>query len=740
MAADHETLRGASRTVTPTPRNPGFRADIEGLRALAVLVVLAYHAKLGPFTGGLVGVDVFFVLSGFLITSLLLRELGTTGRISLPDFWARRARRLLPASALVIVATLVASRWMLTPLLRRSLGHDALAACLFVVNIVFGRRNSDYLGAQLSQAAPSPLLHYWSLALEEQFYVVWPVLLLLVSRAKNRMRAISVTVGGLFVVSFVACLWYTKHSPVWAFYLLPTRAWELLAGAALAVVGTRTLRFPADMRASLGWCGVLGLIVSVLSISDHTVFPGWAALLPVASTVLIVGAGGEATRQGPVLLLRWRPLQWVGQRSYAIYLWHWPVYILAEAKWGPLSATQRAGAMTLSIGLAALSYTFVETPVRHARWLTAQARRSLAVGAALVGAGAAVSVLTFSASLQLSGGGAVAAPSLTDPPTSAPASTSASPSSDAAGATDSSPSTEAPASSAPPTTSGARTLAELVSKNSAIVEQSIAASAVPSNLTPGLNDARVDLPSIYHDGCLLDPGIIHAKTCIYGNPTGTIKVALVGDSHAAQWFPALDAAAKSEGWQLLVLVKKGCSAADFKTFDEASRPRTDCAPWKQDVVSRLTDYRPDIVFASSFRYRLAFRPLVPSSEGFWKTSVSTGMRLFRPLTKHLVWLSDTPHPVGVAISCLSGHVRNASACLLDRADADRAPMVRAEQAAAAENDAVFVHTDDWFCNPTKCVVMMGNVMTYRDDNHITATMSNYFAPFLAAVGRQTLAG
>ena len=213
-----------------------FRGDIEGLRAIAVLGVLAYHAKLGPFHGGYIGVDVFFVISGYLITSLLLRDLLLSGPRALPGFWARRARRLLPGSFVVLVATLVVGRLVLDPLAQRDLMRDGLAATTFTVNIVFAHRQNDYFAAQL---APSPLLHFWSLALEEQFYLGWPLLLLAATTFRRRARWLpAALIGVLMVGSLILCIGLTpQHQPA-AFFLLPTRAWELLAGAALAVAGT----------------------------------------------------------------------------------------------------------------------------------------------------------------------------------------------------------------------------------------------------------------------------------------------------------------------------------------------------------------------------------------------------------------------------------------------------------------------------------------------------------------------
>ena len=288
-------------------RGPGdragsrFRRDIEGLRALAVLLVLAYHADLGPFSGGYIGVDVFFVLSGFLITSLLVRELGVTGGLSLRRFWARRARRLLPASCLVIVATLVVGSFVLAPLAQLDLARDGLAAATFVVNIVFAHQQGDYLTADL---APSPLLHFWSLAVEEQFYLVWPILLLLVAGYRRRYRAaVAGLVAVLWPLSLAACVWLTTRNQPWAFYGLPTRAWELLTGAGLALLAGKILRIPGPIRALLGWAGLVAVVVSAIVYSDTTTFPGVAAALPVLATAAVVAAG-PTLRTGPAALLR----------------------------------------------------------------------------------------------------------------------------------------------------------------------------------------------------------------------------------------------------------------------------------------------------------------------------------------------------------------------------------------------------------------------------------------------------
>ena len=232
---------------------------------------------------------------------------------------------------------------------------------------MFAHRQTDYLTAQL---APSPLLNYWSLALEEQFYLIWPVLLVLVAAGRRHVRAI---IGGLIAVlwpiSLVACVYLTTHSQPWAFYSLPTRAWELLTGAVLALAATGWLRLPGALRAVVGWSGLAAVVVVGMVYSDATKFPGVAAIVPVLATAAIVAAG-TALVTGPASVLRWGPLQWIGRRSYAIYLWHWPALVLIDTKYGPLRPWQRGLVVLASVVVAAISFWAVEDRVRHSPWFT----------------------------------------------------------------------------------------------------------------------------------------------------------------------------------------------------------------------------------------------------------------------------------------------------------------------------------------------------------------------------------
>ena len=375
-------------------RGDGFRADIEGLRGVAVLAVVAYHAGLGGVGGGFVGVDVFYVLSGFLITGLLWDELQRTGRFRFGEFYARRARRLLPAAVVVLVVTVAAASVWLSPLQARVVAQDAVAAAFYMANYRFAAQRTDYL----AETSPSPLQHYWSLGVEEQFYLLWPVLVLVVFVVGRRLATrSSVGAGAVLVLagagSFVLSLRLMALSQPWAFFSLPTRAWELAAGGVLALARPGLRRLPGVAAATLGWLGLEAVLWSIIQFSASTPFPGTAALFPVGGTAAVIAAGCAAPRLGPNLLLGRRPLQLAGRLSYSWYLWHWPLLLLAPAVAGrPLGLWPNLGLAAASGLLALATVKLVEDPVRFSPRLRARPGRSLALGAGLTVVAAAATM------------------------------------------------------------------------------------------------------------------------------------------------------------------------------------------------------------------------------------------------------------------------------------------------------------------------------------------------------------
>ena len=738
------TIPATSNPITSTTHTSQFRGDIEGLRAIAVLAVLAYHAKLGPFHGGYIGVDVFFVISGYLITSLLLRDLLVSGPKALPDFWARRARRLLPGSFVVLVATLVVGRFVLDPLAQRDLMRDGLAATTFTVNIVFAHRQNDYLASQL---APSPLLHFWSLALEEQFYLGWPLLLLAATTFRRRARWLpAALIGVLLVVSLILCIRKTpQHQPA-AFFLLPTRAWELLAGAALAVAGTVPNRIPGAIRACAGWLGLAVIVATTTRFSDLTRFPGVAAILPVSATVLVLAAGTDGYRFGPTTLLNRRPLTWVGTRSYGIYLWHWPVLVLAAARFGPLSPLQRLAAVGGAVLLAAISYRLVENPARRSVWLGARARRSFAVGATLGATAAGLAAALLVLSPTLTGGRVAASPTLVVPaPATAPA-TSNVPSTTSESSAPSITSASAATTTTPPETTATppaqptsdSVIEAMIAANAATLQQGVITEIVPSNLTPSLAKARNDKPQIYGDGCILSNGQVAGKDCFYGDTSSAITIALFGDSHAAQWFPALQELAVQNHWRLDVRTKKGCPTADIPIADPARGP--ECGPWRKKVIAQLTAEHPDLIIMSAYRYTTARNAIGANPDEGWRNGMQTTLDVMRPLAKNVLVLGDTPTPLNDVPGCVASHLRNVSACMNPRAEAVVPGRLAVELDVAVAHGATFVPTGDWLCTSTECPVVIGNLLVYRDNSHMTTATSLWLEPYLQAVVTPLLTG
>jgi len=399
-------LRDDRAQTTPqgsVDRSPGrIRGDIEGLRAVAVLMVLLYHAGAPFLPGGFVGVDVFFVISGFLITTLLIRELARTGTISLRGFYARRFKRLLPAAAALLLFVTVATPLLLPRTRWASTAWDVVASSLYSINWRLASQSLDYLA---QGEAPSPLQHFWSLAVEEQFYLVWPLLILLATwgvrgrfqegrhqaaggsgTASTRQLTTAVLLG-LSVVAVPSLAWSihltgAEQGP--AYFVTTTRMWELAIGGGIAIGAAQFDRMPRRVAARMGWTGLAVVLGTGLILTTATPFPGAVALIPTLGTAAVIASGPAAGRSGPVRLLGSAPMRWVGGLSYSLYLWHWPLIVLATAWIGrPLTLPEGLAVVTASFAPAWLSRRYVEEPVRRSRPLTARPILALRLGLAL---------------------------------------------------------------------------------------------------------------------------------------------------------------------------------------------------------------------------------------------------------------------------------------------------------------------------------------------------------------------
>ncbi|HSS09128.1 MAG TPA: acyltransferase family protein [Acidimicrobiales bacterium] len=697
----------------------GLRTDVEGLRAVAILAVVLYHAHVGGFGGGYVGVDVFFVVSGFLITSLLWRELTERGKVSFGDFYGRRVRRLLPASMLVVVVTVIASARWLPPLgVHRVIG-DAVASSLYVPNYRFALQSTNYLAAT---TAPSPLQHYWSLGVEEQFYLLWPALLLVVSLAWRRSRQVSwhaatsaLVVAG--VASFALSLWLTRVSQPWAFFSLPTRAWELMAGGLIALTAPQLRRLPRPASVILGWAGIAAILWSVTRLSGSTPFPGRAALIPVGGTAAVLMAGTPGHPWGPVVVLRRLVFQVLGKLSYSWYLWHWPVLVVTPAIVGhSLNTSENVGLAVLSLGLAFLTVVVVELPIRFSPWLAHQARRSLTLGAALT-AGAVALSLFVASSLALPRGHGVA------------------PAAAATGVA------EKPAATTPANTAKSAAIAgppavELAAQTAPVVNavaNSVNDEDVPTNLQPSLAHAHRDDPPVYVDGCMDSFTDATVRSCVFGDPNSPTSVFLFGDSHASMWFPAFDQLAKTRNWRLVAVDKATCPPLQLELRSpDLGRQFTECDQWRANVLARIRAERPALVVLGVARhYNSLYHFTVYSPQ--WLQGLATMISSIRQLGSQVALMGPIPKPPIDVPNCLSAHTTSAVACTVPLAVAINADGRAAEQATTVAAGGSYVNPQPWFCTSTTCAAMVDNLLVWRDDNHITATYATWLT---AVVGAQ----
>lgn len=373
-----------------------FRPDIEGLRGLAVLLVVLFHSRVPGFDGGFVGVDIFFALSGYLITGLIVAEVEQTGTFSFRNFYARRVRRLLPASGLAVVGILLFGFFIYSPLEMASYAKWAIYTSLYISNYMFMRDAANYFAADVET---NPFLHTWSLAIEEQFYLFWPALIVLsLSWLKSRRR-LAVVLCVICIASFIFCVWLTRVRQPWAFFSLPSRVWEFSLGGMACLLRNPQLAQRSSMLKWLAWGGLVAVLVAGSLYSPLTKFPGYTAALPVVGTIaiLILGASGIPSSLGK--LLSTRVLQYLGRLSYSWYLWHWPVLLFAAAWFPDITWRGRLVASGVALIIAQFTFSLLEHPVRTSSFLAVRPVLSLALALIVPAIGLTVARVTQGRSL-----------------------------------------------------------------------------------------------------------------------------------------------------------------------------------------------------------------------------------------------------------------------------------------------------------------------------------------------------
>lgn len=667
----------------------GYRRDIDGLRAVSLLLVIGFHSGLGLFAGGYVGVDVFFVLSGYLITGLLVKEHQRTGRISLTDFYARRIRRLLPMSGLVLVSTVLAGLWLLPPLSRMSLVHDARAAALYIANWRFSRQATAYSDAEVTDAL---LLHYWSLSVEEQFYFVWPLLIFGVGWFVGRRRrelfipTLSVVLGALIAASLWASLTLTAVRGPEAYYVTHTRLWELGVGGALALLVPAMGRIRRPFAHGGAVLGIGAILAAGTTYGAATPFPGWAALAPVlgAAALIVTGARSDTVVSR---LLTAAPLPYLGRISYAWYLWHWPLIgggLLLNERLGerwPAPAVVSA-AVAASLALAAASHVLVENPVRHGQFLRRAPSRSFAMGAALTFA----PVLGAMAFLQMGDTGArqvAVSVAHADP-------------------------------SAPPEPDGSAPAAQV------------------DPMTP--QQAAKDRTRLERESCTGIVEIPPEPDCVYGDPGGRETVALIGDSHAQHWLPALHIAGDERSWRVVSWTMESCAVVDAPIWhSKLERRYTECEAWRDYVVDRLAEEGGvDLVLvARTHKYaklvldQAGERLHASAVDPHWREGArSTFAQLLR-VADQVAVLRDTPWAPEDIPTCLSVASTDPSRCSFPReGSAGLDEILYEAESAAALPGVGFLDLTDLICSDARCdMVTPEGVIKFRDAHHLTQTFS-----------------
>jgi peptidoglycan/LPS O-acetylase OafA/YrhL len=697
----------------------GFRPELEGLRGFAILLVVVFHARLLGLSGGFVGVDIFFVLSGFLITGGLIGRAGTSGVGWLGDFWSRRIRRILPVSLAVIAVTLGAAFVTYSPLDRSSIGTDAASAVLGIANLRFAIGAGDYFAAAES---PSPFLHFWALAVEIQFYLVWPAVVVLADRAKRPLLAAGIVLIGVLAASFAANLLVTDAAANWAFYLMPTRLWEFAAGGLLAVLPRPSVVAVRRLAGVAGWLGLGAICWAAASFDGEMAYPGLAALVPTLGACAVIGAG--MSRLGPGRLLASPPARLLGQVSYSLYLWHWPILVMpAAALEAELDAGVRALLVLLAIAVAWLSWRWIEVPWRtgapRIAGISVRPVRSgiVAVLALLVAAGglsaAQVAPPHDAAVASSVPAGSSSAPIETPQPTvTAPDPTGSSP-----GPTRETPPPTGPASPDPTPPSPTPTPAPtpwLV--------------RLPGDVRPPLARARLDEERLRADGCLAFEGRTTPSTCVYGDAGGAFTVALVGDSHAAQWFPALEQIAIARHWRVLTYVKVACPFIDMRVRNVLlKREYTECAAYNRATIKRLLADPPDLTLVSMSRF--AIHPVL-ARDTTLDAQATAVARMLRQLPGRVALIVDTPEAGRDIPSCLSRHAGDVRVCAISHSVAYSGSLGALERSASESSGAGVIDLTGRICRDDPCPVVVDGMILFRDSRHLTATFSASLAPDL----------
>lgn len=699
MTADQreDAVLPRQQAVRPRPARAVFRADIQALRAVAVGLVVLNHLWPSRMTGGFVGVDVFFVISGFLITTHLVKELSATSKISLAKFYARRIKRLLPAAFLVLAVSSVAvflwvpyAHWAAT-------ARETMMSVLYVENWSLAAQSVDY-SALNNQATVAQ--HYWSLSVEEQFYIFWPLALYGLYHLGRKLgaprRALLLGMAAMGLGSLAFSIYFTDTSPSPAYFATPVRVWEFACGGLLGLLASRIMptRGLGSALAAAGWVAIAG---AALTFSPATQFPGWTAMLPVAGTLAVI-AGGMNQASSPLnAVVAWKPVQLVGDVSYSIYLWHWPMIVVAPFILStPLNSWHKVAIALLCLPLAWATKTLVEDKGKSWRIMGTRPRATFAA----MGAGIVILGL-------VSGGLVLGAGSRQD--------------------------------------QALLVSAQLLQNPCAGPAALPVSDKCPDPLGPATSTVMGDANRYYASApeCVVDPsrkppGVKVVAVCDYsGGRKDAESVWLTGDSHAEQWKLAVLELAKANHWKLNYSLLGGCPVADvnFTGYrgNKDEKVTQACMEGARSIAAMIEEERPSKVFYSIFaREELIDDGSGRSQEDQYVQALPKFWNRWAEAGSTVVVLADPPLNGSIRdTNCVALKPEDPLSCAVDRKKAHPAdPLVAAAKAVKSER-VKLVDLTDHFCDQNLCYAVVGRMPVYFDPDHLNGEFSTLMAPFIA---------
>ncbi|MFC4947366.1 acyltransferase family protein [Pseudonocardia sp. GCM10023141] len=656
-------------TAPTTAADRRYRPELQGLRALASALVVIYHVWFHRVSGG---VDVFFVISGFLLTGQLVRA-AERGPLGLRARWSRTLLRLLPAATVVLVATVIAGAMILPPNRWAQTVREVVASALFVENWQLAADSVDY-SARSNMA--SVVQHFWSLSIQGQFFVLWPLLIAVVAISLRGVTAglrsrVTLVLGGVFALSLIYSIALTAENQPLAYFHTVTRLWEFALGGLIALLADR-ITLPVRAAVAAGWAGVVGLVLCGLVLQVETVFPGYAALWPTGCATLVLLAGRTGSRFGVDRLLVTRPARWLGDISYPLYLWHWPVLVLYlvasdRVNAGPLSG---AAVIALSVALAAATHLLVEKPLLHREISTPHGYRLAVAGLTLV--------------VAMAGGWQFVATQMATPVGQVG---------------------DAAHPGALALSSGPVAAAPVLPPPVSVYDDWVHTEGW--DCTP--------LARVGTDSCTQPVTFVPTK-----------RIVLVGDSHMQQFTASLLAVAQRNQWQLTTILRGACP---FSTASEVDPGDQGCRDWNTAAAAEITEMHPDAVVT------LASRDVRTGQTEQTPTGFVQQWQRLDALGIPVIAIRDNPRFDYSVPDCLAQHAAQPDSCGVAR-DAVYAADPPYRHVPDVPDNVTFVDIADAVCGPTFCPAEIGNVLVYLDDNHLSASYAGSMGRF---VGQQVLA-